>query len=236
MMEEIISKPIFARSLPLLGTEGINNLIHAKVAIFGLGGVGSYAAEALARSGIGQFELIDKDIVDASNLNRQLCALESTIGQAKVKIIANRIKDINLSVICHEHQIFYSNEIGFDFLPKDLDFIIDAIDDVKAKIDLIVKANQNNIPIISALGAGNKMDPTAFKIVDIYQTYNDPLAKKMRSELRKMGIEKQDVVFSDEKPIFKDANLIASLPFVPSVSGLICASYVIKKIAFQPDD
>ncbi len=128
------------------------------------------------------------------------------------------------------HHLFYTPETGFDFLPEGIDFIVDAIDNVKAKIDLIIRAHQNNIPIISAMGAGNKYDPTKFEITDIYKTYNDRLAKALRSSLRKAGIKKHTVVFSSEIPAFKDPNLISSLSFVPSVSGLLCASHVVRTI------
>lgn len=235
-MEEVLAQPIFDRSLPLLGQAAISRLIKSKVAIFGLGGVGSYAAEALARSGIGHFDLIDPDVVDPTNLNRQLCASNSTVGELKVTVVANRIKDINPKAICQEHPVRYQAEQGLDFLPNKPDFIVDAIDDLKAKIDLIIQANNQGIPIISALGAGNKFDPTAFEIVDIYETYNDPLAKRIRGELRKAGIKNQPVVFSPEKPAIKNTSTIPSLPFVPSVSGLICASYVVKEISKKQNE
>lgn len=233
-MTNILLKPIFQRSLPLLKAEGIKKISQARVAIFGLGGVGSYAAEALARTGIGHFELIDKDLIDPTNINRQLCALETTIGQAKVKVIQNRILQINSEAKVKSHLIYYKEDTGFDFLPDQLDYIVDAIDSVKDKINLIVKAKENNIPIVSALGAGNKYDPTKFQVCDIFDTYNDPLAKAMRASLRKAGISKHKVVFSPEKPAFKDPSLISSLAYVPSVSGLICASVVIEDIVGLP--
>ncbi|MGI6579302.1 MAG: tRNA threonylcarbamoyladenosine dehydratase [Saccharofermentanales bacterium] len=230
-MKEIKENPLFARSLPLLTEQGAFNLQNAKVALFGLGGVGSYAAEALARSGIGHFELIDHDSVDPSNLNRQLCALQQTIGLPKVSVIRQRILDINPQAIINTHQLYYHAASGLDFLPKDLDYIIDAIDSVQSKIDLIIQAHQNQIPIISAMGAGNKYDPTGFKVCDIFQTYNDRLAKRLRSELKKNNITRHTVVFSPEKPVLNNRETIASLAYVPAVCGLICAAKVVEDIA-----
>ncbi len=229
-MQNNWQQALYERSLPLLKKEGIEKLSKAKVAVFGVGGVGSYAVEALARAGIGHFDLIDKDTVDPSNLNRQLCALHSTIGQAKVQVMKSRILDINPAAVVHSQQLFHTHDTELDFLPDDLDFIVDAIDHVKAKIDLIIRAHEKNIPIISAMGAGNKFDPTKFEITDIYKTYNDRLAKAIRTALRKANIKKHPVVFSPETPTFKDPDLIASLSFVPSVSGLLCASYVVRML------
>lgn len=229
-MDDDLTKPLYARSLPLLKEEGLQKIRHSKVAIFGLGGVGSYAAEALARSGIGHLELIDKEQVDPTNLNRQLCALESTIGQAKVDVVAARIKDINPEAIVIKHHLLYKPDMTLSFLTKTPGFIVDAIDDVPAKLCLILQAHKEYIPIISALGAGNKYDPTKLEITDIYKTYNDRLAKALRAPLRKAGIKKHTVVFSPEIPAFKDPNFIASLAFVPSVSGLLCASHVVRSI------
>lgn len=233
-MANMINNPLFQRSLPLLTEPGIQSLQNAKVAVFGLGGVGSYAVEALARSGIGHFELIDKDLVDPSNLNRQLCATHETLGKPKVEIIKHRITQINPEAQINIHQIFYNHEMDLDFLPEDLDYIVDAIDTVKAKINLIVQAQTKQIPIISALGAGNKYDPTAFTICDIFKTYNDPIAKIMRSELKKQNIKEQPVVFSSEKPAYRNSEMIASLAFVPAVSGLICASKVVQDLTGLP--
>ncbi|NLJ71073.1 MAG: tRNA threonylcarbamoyladenosine dehydratase [Clostridiaceae bacterium] len=223
--------PLFARSLPLLTEQGAFNLLNAKVALFGLGGIGSYTAEALARSGIGHFELIDHDLVEPSNLNRQLCALRQTVGLPKVAVVKQRILDINPQATINIHQIFYNSECGLDFLPKDLDYIVDAIDSVQSKIDLIIQAHQNRIPIISAMGAGNKYDPTGFKVCDLFQTYNDRLAKKLRNELKKNNITQHTVVFSPEKPVLNSRETIASLAYVPAVCGLICAAKVVEDIA-----
>ncbi len=231
---DLTSNPLFQRSLPLLSTQGALALQKARLAIFGLGGVGSYAAEALARSGIGNFELIDKDIVEPSNLNRQLCATRSTIGLPKVEVMKNRILEINPDASVSTHQIFYNAQTGLDFLPTDISYIVDAIDTLQAKIDLIIKAKEKKISLISALGAGNKYDPTAFIICDIFDTYNDPLAKRIRIELRKHNISEQAVVFSPEKPQYSNSKIIASLAYVPPVSGLICAAKVIQDLAGIP--
>lgn len=233
-MNDFLTKPLFQRSLPLFKSEGIKKIAQAKVAIFGLGGVGSYTAEALARSGIGYFELVDKDYIEPSNINRQLCALETTIGQAKVDVVENRILQINSQAKIVRHQLSYSPENDLAFLADDLDYIVDAIDTVKAKSDLIIKAKKKNIPIVSALGAGNKYDPTKFQVCDIFDTYNDPLAKAIRSQLKKAGVTNHKVVFSPEKPAFKNPSIISSLAYVPSVSGLICAYVVIQDIVGLP--
>ena len=230
-MSESKDIPLFQRSYPLLGESGIRYLRQAKVAVFGLGGVGSYTAEALARSGLGELYLIDKDVIEASNLNRQLCALHSTIGQAKVKVIRQRIQDINPAARVFCHELCYGPELGLDFLPPDLDFIVDAIDDLRAKVDLICQAQRGQIPIISALGCGNKLDPTRFQVCDLYQTENDPLARALRGRLRKAGIKSLDVVYSPEKPAFKDPQIISSLPYVPAIAGLYCAAHVVQAIS-----
>ncbi|HHT24777.1 MAG TPA: tRNA threonylcarbamoyladenosine dehydratase [Clostridiaceae bacterium] len=230
-MKEIKENPLFTRSLPLLTEQGAFNLQNAKVALFGLGGVGSYTAEALARSGIGHFELIDHDFVEPSNLNRQLCALQQTIGLPKVTVVKQRILDINPQAKINIHQVFYNAESGLDFLPRDLNYIVDAIDSVQSKIDLIIQAHQNQIPIISAMGAGNKYDPTGFRVCDIFQTYNDRLAKKLRSELKKNNITRHAVVFSPEKSALNSRKSVASLAYVPAVCGLICAAKVVEDIA-----
>ncbi len=234
-MSETLNNPLFERSLPLLKESGIRALKNAKVAIFGLGGVGSYAAEALARAGIGHLELIDKDIVEASNLNRQLCALHSTIGQPKVDVISARLKDINPEAAVISHHLLYQANSGLSFLVETPTFIVDAIDDVNAKVDLIVNAQAENIPIVSAMGAGNKYDPTAFQITDIFKTCNDPLAKVMRGRLKKANIKKHTVVFSPEKPAFKSPGMISSLSYVPSVCGLLCAYHVVKCLVEEAD-
>ena len=213
----------------LIGKEAIEKLNNARVAIFGLGGVGSFVAESLARSGIGELHIIDKDIIDITNINRQLYALHSTIGQKKVEVAKARILDINPNANVFTYIKNFNNE-KFDFSFEKMNYIIDAIDDVDAKIELIKKAKEFNVPIISAMGAGNKLDPTKFKIVDISETHTCPLAKIIRKKLKEANISNVKVVFSAEKPIETGIATISSCAFVPSVAGLIISSEVVKDL------
>lgn len=225
----------FEREGLIIGAEGIEKLQRSKVALFGVGGVGSFTAEALARAGIGTIALIDGDIVAGSNLNRQLVALESTIGKTKVSVMSARIKDINHNIKVTEYYEFYSSN-NCDFINlSDFDYIIDAIDSVPSKIHLIVTAQHYNVPILSCMGAGNRLDPTAFTVTDLFKTEGCPLARKMRYELKKYGIKKLPVVFSKEQtvrhPSVPDSiKTVGSISFVPSCAGLIAAGYVIKKL------
>lgn len=230
----------FSRTELLLGKDAMDKLSKARVAVFGIGGVGGYAVEALARSGVGQLDLIDNDIIAESNINRQLIALNSTIGMAKVDVAEQRVLDINPNCIVRKHKIFYmpETENQFDFF--EYDYIIDAIDTVTGKIALAVNANAANTPIISSMGAGNKLDPTMFEVTDIYKTSVCPLAKVMRYELRKRNIKKLKVVYSKEpaRKILANTteggsssrNIPASCAFVPSVAGLILGGEVIKDL------
>ena len=213
----------------LIGKRAIEKLNNAKVAIFGLGGVGSFVAESLARSGIGELHIIDKDIIDITNINRQLYALHSTIGQKKVEVAKARISDINPNAKVFAYIKNFNNE-KFDFPFEKMNYIIDAIDDVDAKIELIKKAKEFNVPIISSMGAGNKLDPTKFKIADISETHTCPLAKIIRKKLKESNIGNVKVVFSAEKPIENATTTIASCSFVPSVAGLIISSEVVKDL------
>ncbi len=213
----------------LIGKESIEKLQNSKVAIFGLGGVGSFVAESLARSGIGELHIIDKDIVDITNINRQLYALHSTIGHNKVDIAKKRILDINPNAKVYEYCKSFNNE-HFDFPFSQMDYIVDSIDDINAKIELIKSAKQANVPIICAMGAGNKLDPTKFKVADIAETHTCPLAKIIRKKLNELDIHNVKVVFSTEKPIEKTTSTIASCSFVPSVAGLIISSEAIKDL------
>ncbi len=228
----------FSRSNIILGENSIEKLNNSRVAVFGVGGVGGYAVEALARAGVGFIDLIDSDTVSLSNINRQIIALHSTIGQYKVDIAKERITDINPNCTVTVYKCFYLPETAEQFDFSKYDYIIDAVDTVTAKIDIICRAKSLNIPIISAMGAGNKQDPTGFKIADIYSTKVCPLARVMRAELKKRGIKDLLVVYSEEEPIVsteKDEktskSIPGSLPFVPSVAGLILASKVIKDLA-----
>lgn len=213
----------------LIGKEGVQKLQRAKIAIFGLGGVGSFVVESLARSGIGELHIIDKDTIDITNINRQLYALHSTTGKNKVDVAKNRILDINPNAKVFTYCKNFNNEnINFPF--SKMDYIVDAIDDINAKIELIKKAKHANVPIICAMGAGNKLDPTKLKVADIAETHTCPLAKTVRKKLNELDIHNVKVVFSTEKSIEKTTSTIASCSFVPSVAGLIISSEVIKDL------
>lgn len=224
----------FERSELLLGAEGIEKLKTSKVAIFGVGGVGGYVIESLARSGVGSLDLIDNDIVSLSNLNRQIIALHSTIGRFKVDVAKERCLDINPNIKINTYKCFYSPDNADEFDLSEYDYIVDAIDTVSAKISLVENAYKYNIPIISAMGAGNKLDAKLFKVADISKTAVCPLAKIMRKELRLKGIKHLKVVYSEEIPQKINNNigekLVGSLPYVPSVMGLLIAGEVINDL------
>lgn len=229
-------KEQFSRTEMLIGTEAVNKLQKSKVAIFGIGGVGSFVVEGLARVGIGNFVLIDNDKISVSNLNRQLIATTKTVGQSKVEIAKNRILEINPQANVETYEEFFMPDSQI-VLDNDISYIIDAIDTVTAKIELVTRAQNLNIPIISCMGTGNKIDPTKFEVTDIYKTEVCPLAKVMRKELKNRGIKKLKVVYSKEEPIkinnasLESAKQIpASISFVPSVAGLIIAGEVVKDI------
>ncbi len=230
-------KEEYLRTAALIGEEGLSRLKNSAVAVFGLGGVGSYAAEALVRSGIGTVYIYDSDKVAKSNINRQLIALSSTVGMDKTKVEALRLKDINPDCNIIEKREFVTPESHIPF--ESFDFIIDAVDNVTAKLFLAAEAEKRNVPIISVMGTGNKLDPTRLKITDIYKTSVCPLARVMRYELKKRGVKKLTVVWSDEPPIkpadcgeYRDTGRIppASMSMVPGCAGLYAASYVIRKI------
>lgn len=215
----------FSRTRLLIGDAALEKLVAARVAVFGIGGVGGYTAEALARSGVGAIDLIDPDRVAESNLNRQIYALHSTLGRYKTEVARERINDINPVCKVTEHRIFYLPETPFDF--SLYDYIVDAVDTVSAKIAIAV--NAAGVPAISCMGAGNKLDPTVFKVADIYSTSVCPLARVMRRELKKRGVKGLKVVYSEEEPK-KSGEVPASCAFVPSVAGLIIAGEVIKDL------
>ena len=228
---------IFSRTALLLGEEGVEKLKKARVAVFGVGGVGGYVVEALARSGVGALDLIDKDTVSESNINRQIIALHSTVGRLKTEVAAERAKDINPDICVRTHNVFYLPETAETFDFSQYDYVVDAIDTVSGKIALIEQAKRANVPVISSMGAGNKLDPTAFEVADITKTSVCPLARVMRRELKKRGIEHVKVVYSKEEPLpspLTDAESGKSIPgsvaFVPSVVGLILAGEVIKDL------
>ena len=224
------SKEAFARTEQLIGAECVLKLKNSRVAVFGIGGVGSYVVEALARAGVGALDLIDNDTVAESNLNRQLIALRSTIGMPKVEVARKRVLDINPSCKVSTYQCFYLPEEADHFPFADFDYIVDAIDTVKAKISLVGEAKKANVPIICSMGTGNKLDPTRFEVSDISKTSVCPLAKVMRTELRKRGINHVKVVYSKEEPLNVGNRTPASISFVPSAAGLIIAGQVIRDL------
>ena len=244
----------FSRTELLFGKEAMDILKKSRVAVFGIGGVGGYTVEALVRSGIGELDLIDDDKVCLSNLNRQIIATRSTIGKYKVDVMEERIHDINPDAIVHKHQCFYLPETRNQFDFSKYDYVVDAVDTVTAKLDIVMQAKATGVPVISAMGAGNKMNPADMEVADIYKTEMCPLAKVMRRELKKRGVKKLKVVYSKEKPLRplndmtgSDGTQSGSSPdtqpkrkekreipgsnaFVPSVSGLIIASEVLKDL------
>jgi len=245
----------FSRTQLLLGEDAMKKLSEAKVAVFGIGGVGGYVAEALVRSRIGSFVLVDDDKVCLTNINRQIIATRKTVGKYKVDVMKDRILEINPDAQVETHQCFYLPENADDFDFKEYDYVVDAVDTVTAKLELIMRAKEAGVPVISCMGAGNKLDPTKFLVADIYKTTMCPLAKVMRRELKKRGVKKLKVVYSTEKPtrpledmsISCRTNCICppgakhkcterrdipgSVAFVPSVAGLIIAGEVIKDLA-----
>lgn len=252
-------KTQYSRTEMMLGAEALIQLRNARVAVFGIGGVGGYAVEALARSGVGTLDLIDDDLVCLTNLNRQIIATHSTLGRPKVDVAKARITDIDPTIRVNTFRMFYTAENAAEFDFKQYDYIIDAIDTVSSKISLVCQAQTAGTPIISSMGAGNKLDPTAFRVSDIYQTSVCPLARVMRHELKKRGISKLKVVYSTEPPVspaFVPDDTLAevtdatsspdtarsgpgkrqtpgSLSFVPSVAGLILAGEVIKDLSLR---
>ena len=234
--EPLVEENQFARTELLVGSSAMNRLSNARVAVFGVGGVGGYVAEALARSGVGAIDLIDKDTVSVTNINRQIIALHSTVGRYKTDVMKERIYDINPACKVEVHPCFYLPETkdAFDFTKYS--YVVDAVDTVTAKIQLVLQAKEAGTPIISSMGAGNKMNPADFEVTDIYKTSVCPLAKVMRRELKKRGIRKLKVVYSKEQPIIspvlegEERRVPGSVAFVPSVAGLIIASEVVKDI------
>lgn len=245
----------FSRTQLLLGKDAMEKLHNSRVAVFGIGGVGGYTVEALVRSGIGQFDLIDDDKVCLTNLNRQIIATRKTVGKYKADVMKERILEINPDAVVNVHKCFFlpENKDEFDF--ANYDYVVDAVDTVTAKIQLVMQAKESGVPIISCMGAGNKLDPTAFEVADIYKTSMCPLAKVMRRELKKRGVKKLKVVYSKEKAITPIEDMAiscrnhcicppgaahkcterraipGSVAFVPSVAGLIIAGEVIKDLA-----
>ncbi|MBO4338972.1 MAG: tRNA threonylcarbamoyladenosine dehydratase [Clostridia bacterium] len=226
---------IFSRTELLLGKEAVKKLASCRVAVFGVGGVGGFCAEALARAGVGTLDLIDADKVSESNINRQIIALHSTVGRNKVDVAEERFKDINPDIKINAFSVFYSPETEKDFDFSEYDYVVDAIDTVTGKIALAVNADKAGVPIISSMGAGNKLNPEMFEVSDIYKTSVCPLARVMRRELKQRGIKRLKVVYSKEEPVetakFENGKPVpGSVSFVPSVAGLIIAGEVIKDL------
>ncbi len=244
----------FSRTELLFGKEAMEILKESRVAVFGIGGVGGYTVEALVRSGVGELDLIDDDKVCLTNLNRQIIATRSSVGKYKVDVMEERIHDINPDAIVHKHKCFYLPETRDQFDFSEYDYVVDAVDTVTAKLDIIVQVKEAGVPVISAMGAGNKLNPAEMEVADIYKTKMCPLAKVMRRELKKRGIKKLKVVYSKEKPLrplndmaiscrnhcicppdtqhkcTERRDIPGSTAFVPSVSGLIIASEVLKDL------
>lgn len=247
----------FARTQLLLGKEAMDKLKSSRVAVFGIGGVGGYVCEALVRSGVGQFDLIDDDKVCLTNINRQIIATRKTIGQYKTDVMKERMLEINPNVIVNVHQCFFLPDNADEFPFEEYDYVVDAVDTVTAKIALVMKCQEKEVPIISSMGAGNKLDASAFRVADIYKTKMCPLAKVMRHELKKRGVKKLKVVYSEEKPIrplddmsiscrtndicppgavhkcTERRDIPGSVAFVPSVAGLIIGGEVIKDLCLD---
>lgn len=244
----------FSRTELLIGKEGLEKLKNSKVAVFGIGGVGSFVVEGLVRAGVGKFVLVDDDRICLTNINRQLHATRKTVGKYKVEVMKERILDINPKAEVETHQCFYMPDNAEELIKPDYDYVVDAVDTVTAKIDLVIRAQRMGIPVISCMGAGNKLDPTKFEVADIYKTQIDPLARVMRKELRQRGVKALKVVYSKEVPMDPidtenascKSNCICppgttrkctvrhqipgSISFVPSVAGLIIAGEVVKDL------
>ena len=220
----------FQRTRMLIGDEAVQALGRAKVLVFGVGGVGGYVCDALARAGVGRIDVVDKDVVDITNINRQIIATTDTIGMPKVDVCRARLQAINPAVECEARKCYYIPETSDSFDFKKYDYIVDAVDNVTAKIDIICKAKEAETPVISSMGTGNKLDPTAFRIADIEKTKVCPLAKVVRKELRNRGVRGVKVLYSEEEPLKSGNRTPASISFVPSCAGLIIAGEVIKDL------
>lgn len=228
---------IFARTALLLGADAMERLKEARIAVFGVGGVGGYVVEGLVRSGVGAVDLIDYDTVDETNINRQIIALHSTVGKYKVDVMRERIHDINPDCWVNVHRCFYLPETEGEFDFREFSYIVDCVDTVTAKIALVMRAKECGVPIISSMGAGNKRNPAQLLVADIYETSVCPLARVMRRELKKCGVEKLKVVYSKEPPLTphaggeeKKERVTGSTAFVPAAAGLILASEIVRDL------
>lgn len=224
----------FQRTEQLIGREGLVRLGRCHVAVFGIGGVGGHATEALARCGIGEFTLVDKDVVSLSNLNRQIIALESTIGQMKTHVMQERIEQINPQAAVHRMDTFFLPDNSDAFPFENYDYVVDAVDTVTAKIELVMRCQERGVPIISSMGTGNKLEPSKLQVADIYKTSVCPLAKVMRRELRNRGVKQLKVVYSTEEPAMK-LRTPGSMAFVPGSAGLLIASEVVRDLLENKD-
>lgn len=222
-------KEQFSRTAQLLGNENVEKLFDKHVIVFGVGGVGGYVVEALVRSGVGNISIVDNDVVNESNINRQIIAFHSTIGMQKVEVLKNRILDINPDCQVFVHNQFFLPENSNDFDFSIYDYVVDAVDTVTAKIEIIKKSKESNVPVISSMGTGNKLNPVGFKVSDISKTKVCPLARVMRNELKKRGISKVKCVYSEENLVIQ-TKTPASVAFVPPVAGLLIASEVIEDL------
>lgn len=220
----------FSRTELLIGKDALEKLHDARVIIFGVGGVGGFVCEALARAGVGTIDIVDNDTVALSNINRQIIALHSTVGLPKVDVMKKRINDINPDCSVNTHQIFFLPENASQFNFSSYDYVIDAVDTVAAKIAIIELAKKSGVKVISCMGAGNKLDPAQFRIADIAKTSVCPLARAVRHELKKRGISGVKVLFSTEQPVTHNADFPASISFVPSVAGLLIAAEVVRDL------
>lgn len=225
----------FGRTKLLIGEDKLGQLTGCHVAVFGIGGVGGYVTEALARCGIGEFTLIDKDVVSLSNLNRQIIALESTVGRMKTRIMKERIGEINPEAVVHTRETFFLPENSHTFPFEEYDYVIDAVDTVTAKIELVMRCQEKSVPIISSMGTGNKLDPSKLQISDIYITSVCPLARVMRRELKQRGVKHLKVVYSTEEPVV-NLRTPGSMAFVPGTAGLLIASAVVRDLMEMKTD
>lgn len=219
----------FQRTAMLIGEEGLKRLSECHVAVFGIGGVGGYVVESLARCGIGELTLVDKDVVSMTNLNRQIIALESTVGRMKTQVMKKRIREINPKALVHTRETFFLPENSQTFPFESYDYVVDAVDTVTAKIEIIMKCRELGVPVISSMGTGNKMDPSKLQAADIYKTSVCPLARVMRRELKSRGVKHQKVVYSTEEPV-ANHRTPGSVSFVPASAGLLIASVVVQDI------
>lgn len=220
----------FSRTARVVGESNLKRINNSSVIVFGLGGVGGAACEALVRAGVGTIGIVDKDVVDITNINRQIIATDDTVGLKKTNAMEKRLLSINPDVVIKKYDLFYLPETADEIDLTEYDFILDCIDNVTAKIELIIRAEEKGVPIISSMGTGNKLNPEMLEISDIYKTSVCPLARVMRRELKNRGIKKLPVVYSKEEPVKTDSSVPGSMSFTPPVAGYLMCSYVIKKL------